>query len=119
MVVKTRTSQRRFIRSVLKSLPWRDLGNLHPYVYSNIFARFVTLENKKIQQSVFVAKILASENDAPHFLPMINFRVPNRSVRNTTSLKPRYHRTLFGHNESISACILAFTAVEDLFIRVQ
>lgn len=108
--------QKRFIRLALRNLPWRDPDNLPPYPDRCRLLGLDTLERRrKIQQSLFIAKLLNGETDAPELLSMLNFRVPNRSLRNTTLLQPIFHRTVFGYNEPISACIRAFTAVDELF----
>lgn len=108
--------QKRFVRSALRNLPWRDPANLPPYPDRCRLLGLDTLEHRrKIQQSLLVAKVLTGEIDSPELLSLINFRVPNRSLRNTTLLQPIFHRTAFGYNEPITTCIREFTAVEDLF----
>lgn len=108
--------QKRFIRLALRNLPWRDPDSLPPYPDRCRLLGLDTLERRrKILQSVLIAKLLNGEADAPELLSMLNFRVPNRSLRNSTLLQPSFHRTVFGYNEPISACIRAFTTVEELF----
>ena len=108
--------QKRFIRLALRNLPWRDPDNLPPYPDRCRLLGLDTLEQRrKIQQSTLIAKLLNSEIDDPGLLSMLNFRTPSRFLRNTTLLQPIFHRTGFGFNEPISACIRAFTAVEEFF----
>lgn len=108
--------QKRFIRLALRSLPWRDPDNLPPYPDRCRLLGLETLDRRrKINQSLLIAKLLNGETDAPELLSLLDFRVPNRVLRSTTLLQPSFHRTVFGYNEPISACIREFTAVEDLF----
>ena len=108
--------QKRFIRLALRNLPWRNPDNLPPYPDRCRLLGLDTLERRrKIQQCLFIAKLLNGELDAPALLQMVNFRVPNRNLRNATLLQPVFHRTLFGKNEPFTACVRGFTAVEDHF----
>ena len=108
--------QKRFIRLALRDLPWRDPVNLPPYPERCRLIGLDTLERRrKIQQAVFVAKVLNGEIDSPRILSMLNFRAPQRSLRSAGLLQPRMHRTVFGFNEPLDACIRTFSLVEDLF----
>lgn len=108
--------QKRFVRAALRNLPWRDPINLPPYPERCQLLGLDTLQRRrKIQQALFIGKLINGEIDSPELRSMIRFRIPNRTLRNTTLLEQRFHRTLFGHNEPIAACIRTFTTVEDLF----
>ena len=108
--------QKRFIRLALRDLPWRDPNNLPPYPDRCRLLGLDTLEcRRKRQQALVIAKLLNGETDDPELLSLLNFRVPSRSFRSTALLQPRFHRTLFGYNEPITACIRTFTTVEDHF----
>ena len=108
--------QKRFIRLALRNLPWRNPDSLPPYPDRCRLLALDTLEQRrKLQQILFVAKILYGAIDAPKLLEKMNFRVPYRTLRNTSLLQQTFHRTLFGQNEPILACIRAFTAVEEQF----
>lgn len=108
--------QKRFIRLALRNLPWRDPDNLPPYPDRCRLLGLETLDRRrKVQQSLLIAKLLNGEVDAPELLSLLEFRVPNRVLRSTTLLQSSFHRTVFGYNEPISACIRAFSAVEEFF----
>lgn len=108
--------QKRFIRRALRNLPWRDPVNLPPYPERCRMLNLHSLEfRRKTQQATFVAKLLNSEVDSPKLLSLINFRAPHRTLRGTTLLARRFHRTAYGFNEPVSSMIRAFTAVEHLF----
>ena len=108
--------QKRFIRLALKNLPWRDPANLPPYSERCRLINLDTLERRrKIQQAVFVAKVLNGEVDSPRILFLLNFRAPQRSLRSAGLLQPNVHRTLFGYNEPVTACVRAFAPVEEIF----
>lgn len=108
--------QRRFIRIALRSLPWRDPQNLPPY---NERCRLLGLDSlqrrRSIQQSIFVAKLLNGEIDAPALLTRVNFRTMGRQLRSSTMLTTRFHRTSYGCNEPLTACLRTFSLVEELF----
>lgn len=109
--------QKRFIRLALRNLPWRNPDNMTPYPERCRLLGIDTLERRrKIQQVLFVTKLLNGEIDAPDLLSMVNFRVPSRLLRNTTLLQPISHRTVFGYNEPFSTCIRSFTSVEEFFM---
>ena len=108
--------QKRFIRVALRNLPWRDPQNLPAYHDRCKLINLDTLTRRRqIQQATFVAKLLNNEVDCPRLLSLLDFRVPSRSLRNTTLLQPRFHRTAFGFNEPISSMIRSFTIVENVF----
>ena len=108
--------QKRFIRLALRDLPWRDPLNLPPYPERCRLIGLDTLERRrKIQQAVFVAKLLNGEIDSPKILSLLNFRAPQRSLRSAGLLQLQSHRTVFGFNEPLTACVRAFTLVEELF----
>lgn len=108
--------QKRFVRMALRNLPWRDPVNLPPYPERCQLLGLDTLQRRrKIQQALIIAKLINGEIDSPELRGMLNFRVPSRSLRNTTLLEQRFHRTLFGYNEPMAACIRSFSIVEDLF----
>lgn len=108
--------QKRFVRMALRNLPWRDPVNLPPYPERCQLLGIDTLQRRrKIQQALLIAKLINGEIDSPELRSMVNFRIPSRMLRNTTLLENRYHRTLFGYNEPIAACVRTFSIVEDLF----
>ena len=92
--------QKRFIRLALKDLPWRDPVNLPPYPDRCRLLGLDTLERRrKIQQALFVAKILNGEIDSPKLLSTINFRASQRMLRSTSMLQNPFHRTNYGYFE--------------------
>ena len=108
--------QRRFIRLALRNLPWRNPENLPPYINRCRLLDLETLEyRRKIQQVVFVAKVLNGEIDSPKLLSLIGFRASQRTLRTTGLLQTPFHRTAFGSCEPITACMRTFSRVEDIF----
>ena len=108
--------QKRFVRMALRHLPWQNPSELPPYPDRCRLIGLDTLERRrKIQQAMFVAKLINGEIECPKILSLLDFRASLRSLRSTGLLQPRFHRTTFGFNESITACIRTFTTVEHLF----
>lgn len=108
--------QKRFIRLALKDLPWRNPADLPPYPDRCRLLGLDTLHRRRqAQQAVLIAKILNSEIDTPYLLSALDLRAPQRTLRNDTLLLPRFHRTSFGYNEPVAACLRAFAHVEELF----
>ena len=108
--------QKRFLRFALRDLPWRDPVNFPPYPDRCRLLGLDTLERRrKIQQAVFPAKLMNNETDSPKTLSMLNFRASQRTLRSTGLLQRNYHRTVFGCNEPMTACIRTFSVVENLF----
>ena len=108
--------QRRFVRFALRHLPWRDPLNLPPYPARCQLLGIDTLERRRrIQQAVFIAKLINGQIDSPELRSMINFRVPSRALRYTTLLELPFHWTVYGYNEPVTACLRTFSLVEDAF----
>lgn len=108
--------QRRFIRLALKHLPWRDPVNLPAYPERCKLIGMDTLEKRrKMQQAIFVAKLMGNEIDSSRLLSMLNFRAIQRPLRQRSMLQSRFHRTTFGYNDPICSMIRSFTLVEDLY----
>ena len=108
--------QRRFMRMALRDLPWRQPDNLPPYSDRCRLLNLDTLERRrKMQQVLFVAKLLNGEVDSPKLLSLLSFRAPHRALRPASLLTNRYHRTNFGRNEPIASCIRMFNRVEEYF----
>ena len=115
-ILRIERVQKRFIRLALRNLPWRDPANLPPYSERCRLIGLDTLERRRrIQQAGFVTKLLNGEIDSPRTLSLLNFRAPQRSLRSAGLLQPRVHRTMFGYNEPVTACVRAFTSVEEIF----
>lgn len=107
--------QRRFIRTALRNLPWRNPLNLPPYADRCRLLGLDTLDyRRKIQQAAFVAKLLNGEVDSCRLLELLNIRVAPRMLRDSYLLQPRFHRTAFGFHEPIAAMIRTFSSVEQL-----
>lgn len=108
--------QRRFIRLALRHLPWRDPLNLPEYSARCQLLGIDTLQKRrKVQQAMFVAKLLRNEVDSPDLLSMMNIRAIQRPLRQRALLSARFHRTTYGFNDPMSKMIRTFTLVEDLF----
>ena len=108
--------QRRFIRIALRDLPWRQPDNLPAYADRCRLLNLDTLERRrKVQQVLFVAKLLNNEVDSPKLLSLINFRAPQRALRPSSLLINHSHRTNFGHNEPVASCINMFSRIEGHF----
>ena len=108
--------QKRFVRIALRKLPWRDPANLPLYPDRCRLIRNDTLEHRRrLHQAVFIAKLLHGEIDSPKLLSLVNFRASQRALRSTGFLQTPFHRTSFGYNEPVTACVRAFACVEHLF----
>ena len=109
--------QKRFLRLALRNLPWRDPLNLPAYPDRCQLLGLDTLERRrKLQQATFVAKLVVGEIDCPYILSLLDFHAPGRTLRQQHVLQPRrFHRTLYGYNQPISAMIRTFTAAESAF----
>ncbi|XP_053690885.1 uncharacterized protein LOC128739423 [Sabethes cyaneus] len=108
--------QRKFIRLALRNLPWRDPNNLPPYPDRCRLLGLDTLEcRRKIQQALFVAKLLNGEIDSPKLLSLMNFRAAERTLRPSSLLTNLFHRTEFGSNEPVTSCVRVFSCVEEHF----
>ena len=108
--------QRRFLRFALRDLPWRDPENLPPYSDRCRLLGLDTLERRRrMQQALFVAKLLNGEVDSPKLLSLLNIRASQRTLRISSLMVNRFHRTSFGCNEPMASCIRTFTQVEELF----
>lgn len=58
-------------------------------------------------KTVFIAKLLKGEIDAPNILSRVNFNVPARTLRNSNLLRLDFHRTDYAQNEPIRAmCVM-------------
>ena len=108
--------QKRFLRLALRDLPWRDPTNLPPYPHRCRLLGLDTLERRrKIQQALFVVKLLNAEIDSPRLLSLLNIRATQRNLRPSSLLVNNFHRTEFGRNEPLASCIRTFTSVEQYF----
>lgn len=115
-ILRIERVQKRFMRRALRNLPWRDPINLPPYSDRCRLLNLQSLEfRRNTQQATFVAKLLNGEVDSPKLLSLINLRAPHRTLRGTTLLARRFHRTAYGFNEPISSMIRSFTVAEHLF----
>lgn len=107
--------QRRFIRLALKDLPWRDPFNLPPYADRCRLLGLNTLHSRRrIQQAVTIAKIINGEIMSPNLLSSLQFRT-SRISRHSSLLQHSFHRTSYGQNEPLNACVRAFNKVEEFF----
>ena len=108
--------QKRFLRIALRDLPWRDPVNLPPYLDRCRLLDLDTLEHRrKVQQALLIAKLLNGDVDSPKLLSLVNIRASQRTLRRSSLLVTRFHRTNFGYNEPMASCIRTFTCVEDFF----
>lgn len=108
--------QRRFIRFALKDLPWNDPYNLPPYPDRCRLLSLDTIQQRrKLQQIIFVAKLLRGDIDSPKLLSQLNFRTAQHSLRTSSLLQLPYHRTEYGYNEPFTSCIRNFLLYEHLF----
>lgn len=81
-ILRIERVQKRFIRRALRSLPWRDPVNLPPYPARCRLLNIQPLQSRRTtQQATFVAKLLNGEVDSPNLLSLINFRTPQRTLR--------------------------------------
>ena len=109
--------QKRFLRLALKDLPWRNPSELPSYPDRCLLLGLDTLQRRRsIQQAILIGKLLNGEIDSPWLLSLLDLRAPQRTLRIDSSLVPRFHRTSYGYNEPVAACIRAFSLVEDLFL---
>lgn len=72
-------------------------------------------KRRKVQQAMFVVKLLRNKVVFHDLLPMLNIRASQRPRRQRTILSARFHRTTYGFNNPMSKIIRTFTLVEDLF----
>ncbi|KXJ80937.1 hypothetical protein RP20_CCG022795 [Aedes albopictus] len=108
--------QRRFIRLALRHLPWRDPLNLPAYpARCRLLSMDTLAKRRKIQQAMFVAKLLRNDIDSPRLLSMLDIRAPQRSLRNWSLLQCRFHQTTYGYNEPMTSMVRTFTLVESFF----
>lgn len=115
-ILRLERVQKRFLRMALRNLPWRDPINLPPYLDRCLLLDLDSLERRRtIQQATFVAKLLNGEVDCPEILAQLDFRVPQRWLRNSSLLQIRYHRTAYGYHAPLTAMIRAFLEVESVF----
>lgn len=115
-ILRIERVQKRFLRLALRNLPWRDPANLPPYPNRCLLLDLDTLERRrKIQQATFAAKLLNGEVDCPELLAKVDFRVPHRTLRNSSLLQTRYHRTAYGYHEPLTAIVRTFSVVESEF----
>ena len=114
-ILRLERVQKRFHRIALRNLAWRDPGNLPAYPERCSLIGLDTLQfRRKKQQAVFVAKILNGEINSPNMLAQLNFHAPVRSLRHSSLLQIRSHRTAYGFNEPWTAMIRTFRVVEYL-----
>lgn len=115
-ILRIERVQKRFLRLALRNLPWRDPLNLPPYPDRCMLLALDTLQHRrKIQQALFIAKLLNGDVDCPQLLGQLSFRVPQRMLRQSSLLQPCFHRTAYGYHEPMSAMIREFSAVESAF----
>lgn len=108
--------QRKFVRCALRNLPWNDRLNLPPYEHRCMLLGIQTLETRRnVGKAVLAAKIIRSEIDCPSLLPLINFNVPPRRLRNPTILRLERRRTDYGQWEPIRSICRSFMKYADLF----
>ena len=108
--------QKRFLRVALRNLPWRDPANLPPYADRCRLLGLETLEHRrKVQQALFIAKLLNGDIDSPKLLSLVNIRASRRTLRSSSLLVNRFHRTNFGYNEPMASCIRTFSCVEEFY----
>ena len=115
LVLESWTGAERFVRMALRHLPWYNPLELPPILRTMSLGLDTLERRRKIQQAVFVAKLINGEIDCPQILSLLDFRASQRSLRSTGLLQPRFHRTTFGSNESITACIRTFSTAEHWF----
>ena len=100
----------------LRDLPWRDYENLPPYPERCLLLGLDTLDRRrKVQQATIIAKLLNNDIDSTTLLSKLNFRASQRTLRSSNLLNANFHRTNFGYNEPVTACVRMFTSVEEFF----
>lgn len=86
-IMRLENVQRKFVRYVLRHLPWNDPGNLPPYEHRCQLLGINTLEHRRsIAQAIFAAKILVGEIDSPGILADLQIYAPERPLRSRNFL---------------------------------
>ncbi|XP_053691953.1 uncharacterized protein LOC128740439 [Sabethes cyaneus] len=115
-IAKIETEQRRFVRYVLRFLPWRNEYQLPEYADRCQLLGIQTLERRRFEaQAVFVGKILSGEIDAPNILQQLNLYAPERSLRPRNLLFLPQRNVAYGQHDPIRFMSASFNAVATLF----
>lgn len=108
--------QKKFVRFVLRSLPWNDPDNLPPYPDRCQLISLEPLTVRRVKmQRLFVFDILNGAIDCPALLEQISLQIPSRRLRNTPMIAIPYHRTNYGFNNPFDSCLRSFNVVSDQF----
>ena len=101
--------QKKFIRFALRMLPWNDPEQLPPYTERCQLINLEPLSVRRVKaQRLFVFDVIEGVIDCPALLEQIAFSVPPRRLRSSNLLAVPYHRTNYGYNNPLDACIRVF-----------
>ena len=115
-VITIERVQEKFVRFVLRMLPWNDPENLPPYPDRCQLIGLESLSARRVKaQRLFVFDVVGGVIDCPALLEQIPFNVPPRRFRNSNLLAVHYHRTNYGFNNPLDACIRLFNEVTNEF----
>lgn len=115
-VNKLERVQKYFIRFALRHLPWTDETRLPPYTSRCLLLDLETLSARRLKlQRIFIFDILTDRIDCSALRQLVNFNAPSRPLRTHDALYVPHHRTSYGQNSPLCACIRAFNTVYDHF----
>ena len=102
LCTKIKSVQRRLTRVAVRCLLWRGNFNVPIYPTRCLLLGLQFLEHRrKVAQSVFVAKLLKQEIDAPELLKTIPIYAWARTHRQRTFLQNEYMWTLASYNNPL------------------
>lgn len=108
--------QKKFIIYALRNLVVRNNFALPPYLERCVRLNLETLERRRVNASIFLMfDLLMGFIDAPNLLSLVDFYAPRRRLRETSLLRPCYHRTDYGRNEPMIRMCNLFNKVDYLF----
>lgn len=110
--IRVERVQKKFIRFALRQLPWNDPTNLPAYSERCKLINIPTLAARRtFFQRIFVFDLLEGYIKCPELLEKIQLNVPQRTLRNPSALSIPLHRTNYGHNNPLTACLRGFNDV--------
>jgi len=102
--------QRKMTRFAIKKLRWPN-GDTLPYRTRCLLLGEESLEKRREKaKTIFMAKLIKGEIDAPRLLSKVNIHVPRSSPRSSSLLYVDRHNTNYAANEPISAMARSFNS---------
>ena len=108
--------QAKFVRYALRFLPWQNTSDLPSYESRCRLLGMDTLQKRrKIQGTIFLAKVLSGDVSAPWILAQINLNIIPRPLRQRSFLRLQQHRTDYAQHEPIRHMCFLFNSCYHLF----